>query len=135
MKVLNKKEYLGWITDIKLKIRSTQIKASLSVNKKLLNLYWEIGKEISEKVEISGWGKSIVENLSKEIKKEFPNQTGFSRSNLFNMKKWYEFYSQTGDIKKIQQLVALILRGHNIYIISKVKTIKEARLLKNLLIF
>lgn len=126
MDLINNNEYSNWLSEIKSKIQSAQIKASLSINRELLNLYWEIGRSISEKVEVSKWGKLVVENLSEDLKKEFPGQTGFSRRNLFNMKKWYEFYSQSGEIGLVQQAVALIPWGHNIQIITKTKTIKEA---------
>lgn len=90
-------------------------------------LYWTIGKSISEKVNEANWGTSVVEKLSNDLKTEFPNQKGFSRSNLFSMKKWFEFYSQSEiDIKKIQQLVGQIPWGQNVVIISKSKSIEEA---------
>ncbi len=126
---LNKKhtEYLAWVNELKTLIQKTQIKAAIAVNKQLLELYWSIGKSISEKVNKSNWGSSVVEELSKDLKKEFPNQKGFSRSNLFSMKKWYEFYSNSNiEIEKVQQLVGQIPWGHNVVIISKSKSIEEA---------
>ena len=86
-----------------------------------------IGKSISEKVNKANWGSSVVEELSKDLKSEFPNQKGFSRSNLFSMKKWFEFYSTSEiDLEKIQQLVGQIPWGQNVIIISKSKSIEEA---------
>ena len=123
----NHTEYISWVNDLKILIQKTQIKASISVNRELLGLYWTIGKSISEKVNKANWGSSVVEELSNDLKTEFPNQKGFSRSNLFSMKKWYEFYSQSEiDIEKIQQLVGQIPWGHNVVIISKSKSIEEA---------
>jgi len=120
-------EYIRWVNELKNLIQKTQIKASISVNKELLGLYWTIGKSISEKVNIANWGSSVVEELSKDLKVEFPNQKGFSRSNLFSMKKWFEFYSKTEiDLEKIQQLVGQIPWGHNVVITSKSKSIEEA---------
>jgi len=120
-------EYIEWVGELKKLIQTAQIKASISVNKELLSLYWNIGKSISEKVEKGDWGSAIVEELSKDLKKEFPTQKGFSRSNLFSMKKWYEFYSKS-EIKteKIQQLVGQIPWGQNVVISSKSNTIEEA---------
>ncbi|NOZ46095.1 MAG: DUF1016 domain-containing protein [Chlorobi bacterium] len=121
------REYIEWVGELKNLIQTAQIKASISVNKELLNLYWIIGKSISEKVEKGNWGSSIVEELSKDLKKEFPNQKGFSRSNLFSMKKWFEFYAKSEiEIEKIQQLVGQIPWGQNVVIISKSKSIEEA---------
>jgi predicted nuclease of restriction endonuclease-like (RecB) superfamily len=120
-------EYINWISDLKSKIQSSQLKAAVSVNKELLNLYWELGKSISLKISESNWGTSVVEQISKDLKKEFPNQKGFSRSNLFSMKQWFEFYSASNlDIEKIQQLVGQIPWGHNLAIITKSKSVKEA---------
>ena len=118
------KDYIEWIDNIKSKIRTAQIKAALSANSELIKLYWDIGKDIFEKQEIQGWGNSIVENLSKDLKSEFPNTKGFSRRNLFYMKKFYNFYKN--DFEKVQQLVAQIPWGHNVLIISKLQNINEA---------
>ncbi len=121
------REYINWVNELKNLIQKTQVKASISVNRELLGLYWNIGKSISEKVENANWGSSVVEELSKDLKTEFPNQKGFSRSNLFSMKKWFEFYSKSKiEIEKIQQLVGQIPWGHNVVIISKSKSIEEA---------
>jgi len=120
-------EYFNWVNELKTLIQKTQIKASISVNRELLGLYWTIGRSISEKVNNANWGSSVVEELSKDLKAEFPNQKGFSRSNLFSMKKWFEFYSKSEiDLVKIQQLVGQIPWGHNVVITSKSKSIKEA---------
>ncbi len=118
------KEYIEWLHSLKDKIGKAQIKAAISVNAELIKLYWELGKELSEKQEQQGWGNSIVENLSKDLKNEFPNMKGFSRRNLFYMKSFYAFYKP--DFEKVQQLVAQIPWGHNIKIISKSKNIEEA---------
>jgi len=80
----------------------------------------------------ANWGSSVVEELSKDLKTGFPNQKGFSRSNLFSMKKWFEFYSQSEiDTKKTQQLVGQIPWGQNVVIISKSKSIEEALFYSN----
>jgi len=118
-------EYIEWLDSLKDKIGKAQIKAAISVNSELILLYWEIGKELYEKQENQGWGNTIVENLSKDLKTEFPNMKGFSRRNLFYMKSLYTFYKS--DFEIVQQLVAQIPWGHNIKIISKSKNIEEAK--------
>ena len=126
-KKLTNKEYLSWVKEIKQKIQAVQIKAAITVNQEMLNLYWDLGQSISEKVKKKNWGTSVVENLSKDLKKELPNQKGFSRTNLFSMKKWYEFYIESGIAPtKVQQLVGQIPWGHNVVIVSKSKSIEEA---------
>ncbi|NEN22825.1 DUF1016 domain-containing protein [Cryomorpha ignava] len=123
----NNPEYISWIKELKSKIQSSQLKAAVSVNRELLSLYWDLGKSISSKILKSNWGSSVVEQLSKDLKKEFPNQKGFSRSNLFSMKQWFEFYSASNsEITKIQQLVGQIPWGHNLAIITKSNTVEEA---------
>ncbi len=125
--IKNNKEYILWVKELKGLIASSQIKAAISVNRELLTLYWHIGKSISEKVEKMNWGSSVVEELSIDLKKIFPNQKGFSRSNLFYMKKWFELYSSGNiDSEKIQQLVGQIPWGQNVLIITKSKDINEA---------
>ncbi len=120
-------KYKHWVENLKNKIQTAQIKASFTVNQELITLYWKIGKSISEKINFEKWGTSVVERLSKDLKHYFPNQKGFSRSNLFSMRKLYDFYNQ-GNIEneKIQQLVGQIPWGHNVLIITKSKNINEA---------
>ena len=125
--ITNNDKYRQWVEEIKKLIRKTQIKASLSVNKELLQLYWELGKSISDKSKTEKWGAAVVEQLSNDLRKMFPGQQGFSRSNLFSMKKWYEFYSSSDiPVKKIQQLVGQIPWGQNVLIITKSRQVDEA---------
>lgn len=125
--IQNTKEYKNWIEELKSEIQSSQIKATISVNQTLLNLYWRMGKSISEKINVEKWGTSVVENLSIDLRKTFPNQQGFSRSNLFNMRKWYEFYTKSDiEVEKVQQLVGQIPWGHNVLIVTKSQNIDEA---------
>lgn len=135
--------YISWFKEIKNRIFKLQIKAAISVNTELLGFYWDLGKEMIEKQTNTGWGDSVVEQLSKDLQSEFPDMKGFSRRNLFYIKSWCLFYSSHA--KKVQQLVApitsnseslsierikgLIMQipwGHNILIITKVKNIEEA---------
>lgn len=117
-------EYRELLSEIKSKVRSAQIKAAVSVNRELLKLYWEIGKIISEKQAKAGWGDSIVEMLANDLRCEFPEMSGFSRTNLFSIRKWYLFYASADE--KVQQLVGQLPWGHNILIITKAKGITEA---------
>jgi predicted nuclease of restriction endonuclease-like (RecB) superfamily len=129
LKNINLAEYGRLLASIKSKIRTAQIKASVIVNKTLLALYWDIGKMIIEKQTEAKWGDFFIEKLSVDLRGEFPNMKGFSRSNLFSMRQWVRFYSGIGlktqqpiaQIKKVQQLVGQIPRGHNVLVISKVK--------------
>jgi len=123
---INSSEYVHWLSELKDKIQGRQMKAVLSVNRELISLYWELGQSFAYKISESKWGASVIDKIAVDLKKEFPNQKGFSRSNLFAMKKFFEFYSQHSDSEKIQQVVGQIPWGHQIFIISKSKSIDEA---------
>ena len=97
--ISNSSVYKDWLYDLKLKIRQSQIKASISVNTELLKLYWELGKDIAEKQLDSVWGTGFFENLSRDLKKEFPEMQGFSITNLKYTKRFYLFYSQNNTIR------------------------------------
>ena len=82
------KTYKSWLGQIKQQIQQAQLKASIVVNKELLSLYWLIGKEICEKEINSNWGDGLIDQLSIDLLKAFPEIKGFSRTNLFYIKKW-----------------------------------------------
>lgn len=111
-------QYGNFITEIKDLIYRRQYEAMKAVNKELISLYWEIGEEINNQQTEKGWGKSIVEVLAKELKKEFPGVRGFSARNLWNMRNLYLAYSQN---TKLQPLVAEISWTKNIIIMERCK--------------
>jgi predicted nuclease of restriction endonuclease-like (RecB) superfamily len=86
--------YTKFITSLKSKIRSAQIKASVTVNNELIKLYWEIGKNICEKQEGEGWGSKVLERVAKDLQNEFPGIEGFSRANMFRMKAFFSAYEK-----------------------------------------
>ena len=86
--------YTPFIKEIKDLIYRRQYEAMKQVNKELMLLYWKIGEEIFHKQQEQGWGKSVVEILSKELQKEFPGVQGFSVSNLWRMRSFYQEYTQ-----------------------------------------
>jgi predicted nuclease of restriction endonuclease-like (RecB) superfamily len=106
-----------FIARIKEKVRAAQYEALKAVNVQLITLYWELGKAISEK-QTEGWGKSIVNTLSKELQQEFPEMTGFSTTNLWYMVQFYNEYQ--GDTN-LQPLVGEISWTKHIIILSKCK--------------
>ena len=103
--------YKNWIQDLKRRIYSAQLKASVSVNSEMIMLYWDIGKSIVEKQNEFNWGSKIVEEMAKDLKKELPDTNGFSRSNLFAMRKFYLFYK---DNEIVQQAVGLFDEKNNL---------------------
>ena len=111
-------ELKNFVEDIKVKIKKAQYEALKKVNKELLNLYWNIGKEIVAKQESFGWGKEVVKTLSYELQKEFVGMRGFSVQNLWNMRQYYLEYK---DNQKLQTLSGEIGWSHNISILQKCK--------------
>ena len=82
-------EYKEWIGELKQRIRQSQIKAAVKVNTELLKLYWSIGGDIVRLKAEAKWGDGIIEQLSQDLKTNFPDMSGFSSRNLWYMKKWY----------------------------------------------
>jgi len=82
-------DYKVWLLEVKSRIQSAHGSAARSVNRELIQLYWDIGREIVEKQAMYGWGASVVDLLSKDLQREFPSMKGFSLSNLWRMKQFY----------------------------------------------
>ena len=114
--------YLKTLNALKERIRIAQIKASLSVNEKLLELYWDIGKIIVEKQAEEGWGAKVIERMAKDLKVAFPKMTGLSTRNMLYMKQFAEAYP---DLAITQQPVAKIPWGHNVILMDRIKDMKK----------
>jgi len=112
------KDYPGLLTEIKERIRSAQYEALKAVNKELVGLYWDIGRMIVERQDVEGWGKAVVEQLAADLRSEFPGVGGFSASNLWRMKAFFEAY--TG-LEKLAPLVREIGWSHNLAILERCK--------------
>ena len=97
-------EYKQWLTDLKSRIRQSQIKAAVKVNTELLCLYWDLGQDIVARQMETTWGSGFFEQLSSDLRSEFPDLKGFSVANLKYIKRFYQFYSKNEAIP--QQLVA-----------------------------
>ena len=106
------------LRDLKERIRHAQVRAALAVNRELVALYWQIGQEILLQQRQKGWGAKVIEKLAKDLKKEFPDMSGFSRSNLLSMRAFAEAYP---DPQIVQQLVGQFPWGHNVRILEQVK--------------
>ena len=111
-------DYKTFLEEIKTQVYQSQHQALKKVNKELIALYWFIGKSIIEKQQLHNWGKSIVEELSRDLQKEFVGVKGFSSRNLWYMRNFYNHYDQN---QKLQPLVAEISWSHNILILDKCK--------------
>ena len=124
MNELVSQAYGAWLADLKQQIQAAQQRASLSVNRELVLLYWNIGRDILERQQAQGWGAKIVDQLAKDLTAAFPDMKGFSRRNLLYMRSFAEKWSEE---EFVQQAVAQIPWGHNIQIIAKCGSVAEAR--------
>jgi predicted nuclease of restriction endonuclease-like (RecB) superfamily len=148
-------EYKEFLLEVKQHIKSSQAKAALAVNSSLIRLYWSIGKLIAEKQTAYSWGKNVIEQLSRDLKIEFPDTLGFSTRTLWETRRFYLFYSspiwrqlvaKSGNIPDhpplnakihnessedqpltfLQQAVAEIPWGHHLLILNKISDQTEA---------
>ncbi len=114
--------YDEFLNALKVRIRHAQVRAALAVNKELVWLYWQIGQDILKRQEQEGWGAKVIEKLAKDLKAEFPEMKGFSRTNLLYMRSFAKSYP---DEQIVQQLVGQIPWGHNVRILDSVKDYDE----------
>lgn len=137
-------DYADWIADIKSRYRSAQVKAAIKVNAEKLLFNWQLGRDLVQKKAEERWGAGVVEQVSLDLKREFPNADGFSVRNLWYMKQWFLFYTQGGEAilhqagaelnsEKLHQVggefplpFALVPWRHHVEIITKCNSIEEA---------
>lgn len=126
---LKAKTYATFISNLKTQIKTAQIKAHLAVNRELILLYFKIGKSILEKQIKEGWGAKIIERISRDLSKAFPDMTGLSRANMFYMRKFAEIYENEIVQQPVGQLEKLpvfnIPWGHNMVLMDRVSSNKE----------
>jgi predicted nuclease of restriction endonuclease-like (RecB) superfamily len=111
-------DYVTLLTDIKQRIRTAQYEALKKVNQELIALYWDMGRVILERQQGQTWGKSVIQNLAKDLQSEFPGMGGFSAANLWRIRLFYETYFNQ---VKLAPMVREIGWSHNIIIIERCK--------------
>lgn len=114
--------YGAWLAGLKQRIQSAQQRAALSVNRELVLLYWQIGRDILERQQAQGWGAKVIEQLAKDLMTAFPDMKGFSRSNLMYMRAFHEAWPEESIV---QQLVGQLPWGQNLLLLTKLKTREE----------
>ncbi|MGD1318923.1 PDDEXK nuclease domain-containing protein [Chryseobacterium sp. 2R14A] len=124
-------QYTRWILDLKQKIQQSQIKAAIQVNSALIEMYWDLGKEISERNFENTYGSGFFSQLSKDLRTEFPEIKGFSESNLKYCKRFYLFYNQDNENRHqlgddLLESLFLIPWRHHVEILTKCKDTQEA---------
>lgn len=112
------KDYQSFLNEVKNRITSARYEALKKVNYELIELYWDLGKMIITKQESEGWGKSVVNTLSKDLQKEFPGISGLSTQNIWRMRQFYKIYATN---EKLAPLVREIGWSHNLMIMGKCK--------------
>ena len=115
---LNAAGYARLLEELKARIRQAQVRAALAVNRELVLLYWQIGREILSRQAEAGWGAKVVERLAADLRREFPEMTGLSSRNLKYMRSFAAAYP---DERFVQDPLAQITWYHNLALLEKVK--------------
>ena len=108
--------YGDWLADLKARIHHAQQRATLAVNRELVLLYWQIGKDILARQAQQGWGTKVVDRLAQDLRATFPDMKGFSPRNLKYMRAFAEAWPYA---EFVQQAAAQLPWGHNLMLIDK----------------
>jgi len=124
-------KYTQWLKNLKLRIRQSQIKAAVKVNVELLKMYWDMGRDIATRKMDSQWGTGFFEQLSRDLRRDFPDMQGFSSRNIRYIKDFYCFYANGEKVlhqagAEFPKGLFLILWRHQVELISKCKSVEEA---------
>lgn len=95
--IVSGKEYAQLLKQLKERFHRSRIKAAIKVNTEMLEFYWAMGRDVSELYKRAKYGSAFFDCLSLDLKAEFPEQTGFSATNIKYTKRWYEFYNQDNE--------------------------------------
>jgi len=114
--------YKNLLQNVKLQIQTARTKAALAVNRELIVLYWNIGQHILKKQAEEDWGGKIIDQLSADLKKAFPDMKGISSRNLKYMRQFASIYD---NIEFVQVPLAQITWYHNIALMSKLRSNKK----------
>jgi len=119
---LSSNDYEKFLRNLKERIRNAQVRAALAVNKELVLLYWQVGKDILSRQQQAGWGAKIITQLAADLKRELPDIKGFSRSNLLYMRAFAQAFP---DESIVQDVLGQITWYHNISLLEKLKDAEE----------
>lgn len=123
-KSILKNGYFQFLGNLKERLGTGRYKAAIGINHELILLYHHIGLELLKAQEMHGWGAKIIDNLSHDLRSEFPEMKGFSLRNLKYMRKFAVEYP---DAEFVQQVVAQLPWGHNIFLMEQIP-IKQERI-------
>lgn len=108
--------YTTWLADLKNRIHGAQQRATLAVNRELVLLYWQIGRDILDRQAEQGWGTKVIDRLARDLRAAFPDMKGFSPRNLKYMRAFAEAWPDAGFV---QQAAAQLPWGHNLVLLDK----------------
>ncbi len=111
--------YTDWLAELKARIHSAQQRAALAVDRELVLLYWQIGRDILDRQAREGWGAKVIERLAHDLRTAFPDMKGFSRATLLSMRAFAQAWPEPGIL---QQLVGQMPWGHKLVLLAMLKT-------------
>ncbi|MDP3635801.1 MAG: PDDEXK nuclease domain-containing protein [Azonexus sp.] len=114
--------YADWLAELKTRIHTAQQRATLAVNRELVLLYWQIGRDILARQAEQGWGAKVIERLAEDLRAAFPEVKGFSRANLMYMRAFAEAWP---DAEIVQQAVGQLPWGHNLVLLTRLKNAEQ----------
>jgi predicted nuclease of restriction endonuclease-like (RecB) superfamily len=120
---INNISYSDWVKGIKERVRIARVKVAFAANNELLLFYWDLGRMMDELSNTAQWGKNWIQDLSKDLRQEFPDMEGFSKTNLYNIKRLYQFYKND---EFFHQLGGKIPWRHHVEIFTKASSLDEA---------
>ena len=114
--------YADWLAELKGRIHTAQQRATLAVNRELVLLYWQIGRDILTRQAAQGWGAKVIERLAHDLRTAFPDMQGFSRANLMYMRAFAQAWP---DAEFVQQAVGRLPWGHNLVLLTRLKNVEQ----------
>lgn len=116
--------YADWLAELKTRIHTAQQRATLAVNRELILLYWQIGRDILDRQAQQGWGAKVIERLAHDLRNAFPDMKGFSPRNLKYMRAFAEAWP---DSEFVQAVLAQLPWYHQLALLDKLRTDDERR--------
>ncbi|MBE7700234.1 DUF1016 domain-containing protein [Oerskovia sp. Sa1BUA8] len=115
--------YAELLAELKARVRATRFRAARAANTEVLRLYWSVGRDILDRQQTAGWGSKVVSSLAADLQREFPDQRGWSRSNLLYMRRAAEAWPTEDEF--VQRPVGRLPWGHVATLLDRLKTREE----------
>ena len=112
----------AWKRPLKSRIQTAQLRASLAVNRELVLLYWQIGRDILDRQERQSWGAKVIDRIAADLKRAFPDMKGFSPRNLKYMRAFAGAWPEEAFV---QAVLAQITWYHNLAILEKLASSED----------